>query len=325
MTITALNNSAQLLFTGLDDVEKIKSVTPLRGPLTDIWVEEATEIDRGDLKQLDKRLRGLSRHNKRVTLSFNPIDRAHWLYASFFGGWDDNKNCLDTPGLFILRTTYRDNAFLTSDDIAALEGETDPYFRSVYTCGHWGVTGERVFPDFTVTDLSDREKTEDRLLFGLDFGFASDPAAAVCCAYDKKRGEVLVFRELCEKDLTNDLLADRLRSFCRGAYITCDSAEPKSIAELRRLGIAALPAVKGPDSLTHGLRWLRGKKLILSPACPRLRMELSLYQWKKDRDGTLLSVPRGRDDHLIDALRYALEGEMNARYASAAPRPQAFL
>ena len=79
VSLTCLTNSAQLLFLGLDDIEKIKSITPLRGALTDIWVEEATETSWADIKQLEKRLRGLSRHKKRLTLSFNPVSRGHWL------------------------------------------------------------------------------------------------------------------------------------------------------------------------------------------------------------------------------------------------------
>lgn len=89
MTITARNNGAQLLFAGLDDVEKIKSISPAGGALTDIWIEEATEISYADFKQLDKRLRGQSRHEKRLTLSFNPVYKTHWIYREFFGGWDE--------------------------------------------------------------------------------------------------------------------------------------------------------------------------------------------------------------------------------------------
>ena len=84
MSMTANNNGAQILFAGLDDVEKIKSITPRVGPLTDIWMEEATEADYRDFKQLEKRLRGHSRHKKRVTISFNPIYKTHWLYTTFF-------------------------------------------------------------------------------------------------------------------------------------------------------------------------------------------------------------------------------------------------
>ena len=92
MIITATNNGAQILFAGLDDVEKNQVHTPANGVLTDIWIEEATETSYDDLKQLEKRLRGESRHPKRITLSFNPIYREHWLFREFFGGWVGRRN-----------------------------------------------------------------------------------------------------------------------------------------------------------------------------------------------------------------------------------------
>lgn len=135
MLITATNNGAQILFAGLDDVEKIKSITPANGVLTDIWIEEATETAYDDLKQLEKRLRGESRHPKRITLSFNPIYREHWLYREFFGGWTDGATEHKSDGLSILKTTYLNNRFLTQDDRDALEKESDPYYHDVYTLG----------------------------------------------------------------------------------------------------------------------------------------------------------------------------------------------
>ena len=262
MTVTARNNGAQILFAGLDDVEKIKSISPAGGALTDIWIEEATEISYADFKQLDKRLRGQSRHEKRLTLSFNPVYKTHWIYREFFGGWDEGGRAYQSDTVSILKTTYQDNAFLTADDRAALENERDPYYRQVY-----------------------------------------------------------VYDEICERGLTNDQLATRLRAFAGSAYVVCDSAEPKSIADLRRCGVSALPARKGPDSLMHGVQWLRAQEIVVAPRCRNLIRELTLYQWQRDREGNTLRQPRDRDNHLIDALRYALEGEMEARYAQAHQRP----
>ena len=322
MTATALCNGAQILFCGLDDVEKIKSITPARGVLTDIWIEEATECQYADYKQLEKRLRGASPHPKRLTLSFNPVYKTHWLYREFFSAWQEDKSALVTPDLLILKTTYRDNAFLTEADRRALEEERDPYFRQVYTLGGWGALGDVIFPRVTQQDLSDRYAGEERRRYGLDFGFAADPCACVCCAYDRPRRRVYVYDEVYERGLTNDLLAARLRTFAGRAYVTCDSAEPKSIADLRRLGVAALPARKGPDSLMHGIQWLRGQELIVDPRCRHLLHELTVYQWKRDRDGNTLRQPVDRDNHLIDALRYALEDEMDARTAAVTARPE---
>lgn len=309
MTITCALNGAQILFAGLDDVEKIKSITPQSGPLTDIWMEEATETAYEDFKQLDKRLRGESRHTKRLTLSFNPVYKTHWIYREFFGIWDDAKTYAESDTVSILKTTYKDNRFLTDDDRAALEGEKDPYFREVYTLGNWGVLGDVVFRNWHVEDLQPLASAYPTRFFGLDFGFSQDPCAAVNVALDKKHKRVLIFAELYERGLTNSMLAERLKAFAGRSPITCDSAEPKSIRELRNYDIAAHAARKGQDSVVHGIQWLQGHEIIVDHRCKNMCAELTLYQWRKDKDGNSLAIPEDKNNHLIDALRYALEGE----------------
>ena len=318
MTITCTCNQAQLLFLGLDDVEKIKSITPISGPLTDIWVEEATETAYTDIKQLEKRLRGISPHKKRLSLSFNPVSRAHWIYRSYFADFPEDQGILITPALLILRTTYRDNRFLTPDDRAGMENEQDPYFRQVYTLGEWGLIGGAVFTNWQVGSIPTLF-SNTQLRCGLDFGYAQDPAAALLCAYDSKMKRIYVLREFSETGLTNDRLAERLHDLCPRLPVICDSAEPKSIAELRRLGIAAHPARKGPDSVLHGLQWLRQQQLILAPQCTALREELLNYRWTPDNQGGYLPRPQG-SDHLIDALRYAMEQDSSARAATVVRR-----
>ena len=154
------------------------------------------------------------------------------------------------------------------------------------------------------------------MLFGLDFGFSSDPAAAVKIEYDKAHKRIYILDELYERGLTNNALADVLKPFVGQHYITCDSAEPKSIKELQNLGIKALSAKKGPDSVMHGIQWLQGHEIIVDVKCQHMKNELQLYQWRKDKDGNSMRVPEDRNNHLIDALRYAVEHEATARYAS---------
>lgn len=317
MIITATNNGAQILFAGLDDVEKIKSITPANGVLTDIWIEEATETSYDDYKQLEKRLRGESRHKKRITLSFNPVYKEHWIYREFFKDWDESATEYKGDGLSILKTTYKDNRFLTPDDIAALENETDEYYREVYSLGNWGTLGDVIFRNWRTEDLSEFSKSADKLYFGLDFGFSSDPCAVVKLHYDKARKRIYILDEIYERGLTNTALAPILREFCGNHYITCDSAEPKSIKELQNMGIKALGAKKGPDSIMHGIQWLQGHEIIIDSKCQHLKNEFQLYQWRKDKDGNSLRVPEDRNNHLIDAIRYALESESTARYATA--------
>jgi len=317
MLITATNNGAQILFAGLDDVEKIKSITPANGVLTDIWIEEATETSYDDYKQLEKRLRGESRHAKRITLSFNPVYKEHWIFRQFFGNWQDGASEYHDDGLSILKTTYKDNRFLTDDDRRALENEQDEYYRNVYTLGNWGVLGDVIFRNWRTEDLSDMKRTADKPLFGLDFGFSSDPAAAVKVHYDRAQKKIYILDELHEKGMTNSQLAELLKPWVGGHYITCDSSEPKSIKELQNLGIRAIGAKKGPDSVMHGIQWLQGHEIIVDVKCQHTKNELQLYQWRKDKDGQSMRVPEDRNNHLIDALRYCLEHESTARYATS--------
>lgn len=320
MTITCTQNNAQILFAGLDDVEKIKSITPQSGPLTDIWIEEATETAYEDYKQLDKRLRGESKHTKRLTLSFNPVYKTHWIYREFFSIWDDAKTYAESDTVSILKTTYKDNRFLTADDRAALENEKDPYFREVYTLGNWGVLGDVIFRNWRTEDLQTIAAAYPIRYYGLDFGFSSDPCGAVDVALDKKRKKIYVFAELYERGLINTMLADRLKNFCGHRPITCDSADPKSITEIRNLGINAIATKKGADSVVHGIQWLQGYEIVVDQRCQSMRNELALYQWRKDKDGNSLAVPEDKNNHLIDALRYALESESTARIARTVKR-----
>jgi phage terminase large subunit len=135
LVITCMTNNKQILFAGLDDPEKIKSITPIHGVITDIWVEESTETEYKAVKQLYKRLRGKSKHKKRMILSFNPILQTHWIYTEYFKNWNDDDNLYEDDELLIMHSTYKDNKFLTEDDIKALEDETDEYFYQVYTLG----------------------------------------------------------------------------------------------------------------------------------------------------------------------------------------------
>lgn len=313
LTITARNCGAQALFCGLDDVEKIKSLTPRSGVLTDIWLEEATEAAYGDFKQLDKRLRGLSAHEKRFTMTFNPVANTHWLFKQFFTRVPQDAQRWQDENVSILRTTYRDNRFLTPDDVRALESERDPYYYQVYTLGQWGVLGDAIFHNVRVCDITDDMGGETRA--GLDFGYASDPCGFLLARYDARSRRVMVTHEMCKRGLTNRMLADEIAPVLCRHDVFCDSAEPKSIAELRAYGLRAHAVRKGPDSVLHGIQWLRQQEILVSPSCPTLAGELATYRWQRDRDGNALPRPVDSDNHLIDALRYALENDMLRRTA----------
>jgi len=315
-TITC-HNGYQAIFSGLDDVEKLKSITPKIGSLTDVWVEEATEADKDSIKQLMKRQRGGDKKTpKRITLSFNPILQIHWIYEEYFAGigWADDQREYTGKGISILKTTYKDNKFLTPDDVADLENEKDQYYRDVYTLGKWGVLGDVIFANWRVEDLSGMTDQFTNLRAGLDFGFSSDPAALVLSHYDATRKVIYIFAELYETGLTNDVLAGRVREMIGDNVVTCDSAEPKSIQELSNYGVLAKGAKKGKDSVNHGIDWLKQQTIIIDTSCVNTRNELQMYHWKKDAGGNSLRQPVDKNNHLIDALRYAHEDDMTATW-----------
>lgn len=311
MVITA-KSGYQILSCGLDDAQKLKSITPAKGVLTDIWIEEATEIDYNSYKELTKRLRGDSdfKGNKRITLSFNPILKSSWIYSEFFKNWDDTKTEYHDDNVLILKTIYKDNKFLTADDIAALENETDPYYYNVYTLGNWGTLGAVIFKNWHVEDCTEIREIADNYKNGLDFGFASDPAALVRTHYDKMRKRIYILDEIYQCGLTNDLLAVEIQKIIGYEYIVCDSAEPKSNQELKNHGISTLSAKKGKDSVLFGIQWLQQQEIIIDISCQNTKNEFSQYQWKQDGQGNVIPIPVDKNNHIIDALRYSYEDEM---------------
>lgn len=311
MLITCTLNGYQAIFKGLDDEEKIKSITPEKGVITDIWVEEATECRYEAIKQLNKRLRGRSKVGKRLILSFNPIYKTHWIFTEYFAplGWaDDQKTYLDDH-LVILKTTYANNEWLEPDDIYELENEKNEYYRDVYTYGKWGILGDVIFTNWRTEDLTALAPTFDRIRNGLDFGYSSDPNAFVRCHYDKKQQKIYIFKGWHKHGLTNPQIAAELKPDIGAEPIFCDSSEPKSIAELQAESIDARAVKKGPDSILHGIKWLQRHEIIIDSSLQHVVNEFTVYQWKKDKDGNSLPIPEDKENHSIDSTRYALETE----------------
>ncbi len=331
MTITC-ENGYQILFAGLEDVQRLKSITPAKGVLTDIWAEEATELEPDDLKQLKKRLRGIDLHAKdekpkRITLTFNPILKSHHIYVEYFSkiNWAEGQREFRSPELSITKTWYIHNRFLTSQDVEELLNEADEYYRQVYTFGNWGVLGNVIFKNWKVVDLLARvnedgkpneyylpENQRTNRLHGLDFGFSDDPAAVPATHYDKKHKTIYLYAELYESGLLNDALATEVIKLIGNDYVTADSAEPKSIAELQRYGVNVKSAKKGKDSVEFGIQWLQQHTIVIHVGCINARNEFEQYHWKKDKQGSVMRVPVDKNNNIIDAMRYAYEDEMLA-------------
>ena len=249
-------------------------------------------------------------------MSFNPILKSHWIYKEYFHNieWVEDQTEYRTDDLSIQKIWHKHNRCLSQADIDDLENETHEYYYNVYTLGNWGVLGHVVFRNWKVKDLSDMENQFTNRRNGLDFGFSADPAALICTHYDRKKKTIYIFNELYETGLTNDKLAELANDILGEDMVVCDSSEPKSIAELQMYGTRAAGAIKGKDSILHGIQWLQQHTIIIDKTCVNTVNEFSKYCWKSGRDGLAVSParPLDRDNHLIDALRYAYESDARA-------------
>jgi len=293
-------SGSSLVTSGLDDVEKLKSVANINR----IWVEEANEITEKDFNQLDLRMRGANKLGYQMTVTFNPVSELHWLKKRFFDVGDEQA--------FVLKTTYKDNPFLDKQYVKTIEAlkQQDYQYYRIYALGDWGSIGNLVYTNWEKQDLSIIKGSFDNYFNGLDFGFSSDPTAYIRTHLDAKRKLIYVTDEMYLVQEHLDDLADKLVNKLGQEYVTCDSSEPRSIADLKRHGIRALAAKKGPGSIEHGIKWLQGYKIVVDLSCTNTIKELTSYKWKEDKDGNTIAKPVDINNHLLDALRYCLESEM---------------
>ena len=291
MTID-LPNGSSFMFKGLDDPEKIKSIAGI----TDIWIEEASELTPEDFRQLDLRLRGQWKHQKQIILTYNPISATHWLKKEFH----DQKR----SDLTLLKTTYKDNKFLDDDYIKTLESlkDKDYTYYMIYALGEWGVLGNLVYTNYIIEDIPQDPSMYGSTYTGLDFGF-NDPTA--CLRIGLKDQEVYVFDELYQSGLTNTELIKLLHGFApKNELITADNAEPARITEIRRAGFTIQPMTKGKDSIVFGVDWLKRRKIHIHPSCINTINEIQSYKYQEDRDGNVLEKPVDFNDHAMASLRY---------------------
>ncbi len=309
MEMTYLPTGQKILFRGFDDVYKIASTTVTHGYLCWVWVEEAFEIESEEaFDTFDLSVpRGEvpSTLFKQTTLTFNPWSEHHWLKKRFF----------DTPAdnVTVFTTDYRCNEFLDDADRAVFERmkRDNPRRFLVAGRGEWGISEGLIYDNWTVEPFEIERLTDNwkyRRVYGLDYGYSNDPTAFIAAAVNPLDRILYVFDEFKERGMLNRDIAERL---CRMGYdgerIRADSAEPKSNEELRRAGIYRVtPAAKGAGSLLHGIARLQEYRMVVHPRCKATVAELSAYAWEKTAVG-IVNRPRGGEDHLMDALRYAME------------------
>ena len=296
-TITLINGST-FLFKSMDNPEKIKSVTDI----TDIVIEEATELTLDDFTQLNLRLRSKEPFNQ-IHLMFNPISKTNWCYKYFFEDGTPN----DT---IVCHTTYKDNPHLPKeyvDSLEELERKNPTYYR-IYALGEFATLDKLVYSIYQKRIIS-KEETDGLVRFiGCDWGFINDPSAIIYGYFDKEKLKIYITGEYVKKGMMNDEIAkvmidlglNKDKSFG-------DSAEPKSIAELRQKGINIEPTEKGRDSVIHGIQWIQQMELIVDERCTNTIEELENYTWRKDKStGEYINEPIDAFNHCLDALRYGL-------------------
>lgn len=243
-TITYKETGSQIMFSGLDDAEKLKSIEGV----TSIWIEEATELSKEDFEQLDLRLRGNHGCLKQIILTFNPISEQHWVKKMFF---DD-----PIKGVFTLHTTYLDNNFIDDEYKMVMENKrkTNPRYFNIYALGNWGTSEGLVFNNFSQRIIREEEIKGLECVQGLDFGYTNDPSAFSQSYVDMVNKKIFVFDGFYEKGMSNASIADAIKAMQAHKHKTiADSSEPKSIDYIKGKGVRVEGAAKGPDSVRTGI------------------------------------------------------------------------
>lgn len=295
-----LPNDSVLLFKGLDDSEKIKSITDI----TDIWCEECTELSEDEFTQLDLRLRA-NVPGLQILCSFNPVSKVNWVYKQWFAVQKDYPNTM------ILHTNYKHNRFLPSEYIEALEDKqkTNPNYYKIYALGEFCTLDRLVFNNWQRQDF-DYKSIKGELLVGLDFGFITDISALVASILQEDEKKIWIFKTWGDTGKTNEDLAQVIKALgLSKSIIIADCAEQKSIEELKRCGITRVrPSKKGADSVIHGVQKLQNYEIIVHPSCEGIVTELENYAWQKDKQtGEYINKPIDAFNHYLDALRYSLQ------------------
>lgn len=308
LEITYIPTGQKILFRGLDDPLKVTSITVDSGCLCRLWIEEAYEITKeDDFNRLDESIRGQLPEGMyhQVVLTFNPWSDRHWLKKRFF----------DTPSSNVLAmtTNYRCNEFLSQSDLLLFEEmKKNPRRYAVAGEGDWGVVDGLVYENwkeqvFDTSEITIRATVKSA--FGLDFGYTNDPSAFICLLVDETAREIYVFDEMYQKGMSNDDIGEELvrRGYSK-ERIRADSAEPKSIAYLRKKYLRRIRAAKkGPDSIMAGVTLIQDYTIIIHPSCVNFITEISNYTWATDKFDNKINKPVDDFNHLMDAMRYAME------------------
>ena len=320
LQLTCRANGNQIIFRGVNDEkqrEKLKSITFQRGKLTDVWIEEATEITQADFEIIDDRLRGELPPGQfyQIRMTFNPVNRNHWIKKVFFDVPD--------PNVLTHHSTYLDNRFIDAAYHArmARRKEVDPEGYRIYGLGEWGEVGGLILHNWKVENISQNIDYYDDIAIGQDFGFNHANAILLLGIRD---GNIYILQEIYvfEKETAEIIPLAIKAGIPAKRTMWCDSAEPDRIKAWRTAGFRARAVSKEHTTekkyQSAQIDWLKGivgkdkviKRMIyVHPSCTNTIKELQQWKWKKDeKTGEYLDEPVSFQDDAMAALRYGVEG-----------------
>lgn len=317
LQLTCLANGNQIIFRGVNDEkqrEKLKSITFQKGKLTDVWIEEATEITQADFEIIDDRLRGELPPGQfyQIRMTFNPVNKNHWIKKVFFDIPDSN--------VLTHHSTYLGNRFIDNAYRQRMERRklVDPEGYQIYGLGEWGEIGGLILQNWEVADISQNLNDYDDIAIGQDFGFNHANAILLLGIKDDNiyiLKEVYVF----EKETAEIIPLAQEAGIPTNKDMWCDSAEPDRVKTWKNVGYRAKGVDKGGanGSVKAQIDWLKGvvrkdkviKRIIrVHPSCVNTIKELQQWKWKKDeKTGEYLDEPVAFQDDAMAALRYGIE------------------
>lgn len=309
LELTYKPTGQKILFRGLDDPLKVTSISVEKGVICFLWIEEAYEVMKEEnFDMLDESIRGEVPDGlfKQITLTLNPWNDRHWIKGRFFDVKDDD--------ILAITTNYLCNEWLDESDLKVFERMklNNPRRYRVAGLGEWGSVDGLIYENveerkFDIDKIRGKKGVESA--FGLDFGYTNDPSAFFCGLIDLKESVIYVFDEFYEKGMSNKKIYEKITELgYRKERIVADGAEPKSIDELKDLGLwGIVGSKKGKDSVNNGIQFIQNFKIIVHPRCVNFLTEIYNYQWDKDKFGRSINVPAHDFSHMMDAMRYAVE------------------
>jgi len=334
MQYTYLPTGQQILFRGLDDPLKLKSVKPRRGSFKYIWFEEYAELPGANTVRSVLQSVARGGQDFKVFASFNP--------PQSINNWANQRVLEPNPRAVVFRTDYRmipkewlgDTFLAEAERLRALN---EIAYRHEYL-GEATGTGGEVFTALEIREIPDDEVdlTSDYVHGGIDFGFSIDPCVCILCSYDRKHEEIKLLAEIYKRGLSNKQLAEEImqmeyhkthstyQSPFGGGVVDvervfiADAAEPKSIADLNSCGLRCIPCSKWPGSVLYGIKWLQHRRIVIDPKrTPNAYREFTSYEYTQTKDGEFLADVPDRNNHCIDGLRYALDQQIRQSRNSA--------